>query len=131
MFRLSKLFRFEASHCLNQHDGKCAQLHGHSWKMRVTVDGVVINQTGPKTGMLIDFRDLKALVQPIIDDCLDHHHLNDTLDVYPTSENIAQWVFEELQNRISQCYTNLRLVEVAVQETETSEAAFFLLPEEG
>ena len=51
MFRLEKEFSFEASHQLPLHDGKCARLHGHSWKGRIIIEGEELATTGPKSGM--------------------------------------------------------------------------------
>lgn len=54
MFRLEKTFRFEASHQLPKHDGKCARLHGHSWVGRVVIEGPDLIGDGAKAGMLQD-----------------------------------------------------------------------------
>ena len=67
---LSKEFRFEASHVLPDHPGKCANLHGHSWILTVRVKGPIDQETG----MVVDYGDIKENVQPVIDD-LDHAHL--------------------------------------------------------
>lgn len=68
--RLSKEFRFEASHRLPNHPGKCRRLHGHSWRLTVVVEGEVDSSTG----MVMDYDEIKKVMQPIIDD-LDHRHL--------------------------------------------------------
>jgi 6-pyruvoyltetrahydropterin/6-carboxytetrahydropterin synthase len=67
---VAKEFTFEASHVLPNHPGKCSNLHGHSWKLQVAVDGSI----DKKTGMVMDYAELKEKVQPLIDD-LDHAHL--------------------------------------------------------
>jgi 6-pyruvoyltetrahydropterin/6-carboxytetrahydropterin synthase len=97
-WQLYKEFRFEAAHQLPHHDGKCARLHGHSWVCRVYVVGDRLQTTGAKQGMLIDFGDLKKYMQPLLEDYLDHYFLNETLAMEnPTSEAIAQWVYEQLE----------------------------------
>ncbi|BAW96155.1 6-pyruvoyl tetrahydropterin synthase [[Synechococcus] sp. NIES-970] len=97
-WELYKEFRFEAAHQLPHHDGKCARLHGHSWVMRVYLRGDRLHTTGPKQGMLFDFGDIKKYVQPLLDQYLDHYHLNDSLGMEsPTSEAIAQWIYGELK----------------------------------
>lgn len=115
MFTLHKQFRFEAAHKLPHHDGKCARLHGHSWVMRVFVRGKRLVQSGPKSGMLLDFSDLKAGVQPLVEECLDHHYLNETTGLEnPTSEELSRWVFDKLSPVFPE------LVAVEVDETCTS-----------
>ncbi|MGB0560584.1 MAG: 6-carboxytetrahydropterin synthase QueD [Spirulinaceae cyanobacterium] len=93
-----KDFRFEAAHRLPHHDGKCQRLHGHSWRGRVYVRGQALVTEGAKQGMLIDFGTIAAYLEPLVKDYLDHHYLNETLPLAnPTSEAIAQWVYQELE----------------------------------
>lgn len=115
MYRLSKEFRFEASHQLVGHDGKCARLHGHSWLMTVEIMGNELIEVGPKAGMLMDYGDLKAAVEPIVEQHLDHWHLNDSLaSNRPTSEFIARWAFDALAPRLPS------LLAVTISETCTT-----------
>lgn len=93
-----KEFRFEAAHKLPHHDGKCRRLHGHSWIGQVYVRGNQLIEQGSKQGMLMDYGDIKHYIQPLLDDFLDHHYLNETTGlVNPTSEAIAKWIFEKLE----------------------------------
>jgi 6-pyruvoyltetrahydropterin/6-carboxytetrahydropterin synthase len=111
---LSKEFRFEASHQLPNHDGKCARLHGHSWELKVTIAGHVLDAIPhhPKEGMAMDYTDIKAAVQPVVD-MLDHRHLgsgkhcmgyvhpddvfnNTNFPSVPTSENLLIWISKQL-----------------------------------
>ena len=116
---LSKTFRFEASHQLEGHDGKCARLHGHSWSATVTVRSSQLEESGPKSGMVIDYGELKELVSPVVERHLDHHHLNQTLQTErPTSEFIARWLFERLEHVVPQLHS------VAVEETCTSRCEY-------
>jgi 6-pyruvoyltetrahydropterin/6-carboxytetrahydropterin synthase len=92
--RLYKDFSFEAAHRLpNVPDShKCARLHGHSFQVRVTVDGPV----GERSGWVMDFADLKRAFQPV-HDRLDHRYLNEIAGLEnPTSEIIARWIWREL-----------------------------------
>lgn len=115
MFTLTKSFRFEAAHHLPNHDGKCRRKHGHSWTGSVVVDGDTLFTDGPKAGMLIDYYDLSVAVNPIVEEYLDHHDLNQTLDLKnPTSELIAKWLFDKLKPRLPM------LVAVIINETCTS-----------
>jgi len=102
---LMKEFRFEASHILPKHPGKCSRLHGHSWVLRVYVKGEV----NPETGFVMDYGDIKKVVQPIVD-LMDHHHLGTwhsillpfnsawglEAQIYPSSENLLMWIAEVL-----------------------------------
>ncbi len=76
MFRLTKTFAFEASHQLPYHAGRCRNLHGHSWKCSLVVEGDRLVEDGPSAGMLMDFGDLGRVTRGL-HDRLDHTHLND------------------------------------------------------
>ena len=70
--RITKRFTFEAGHALYGHDGKCKNIHGHSYKLYVTVIGEPITDSNsPKFGMIIDFADLKSMVKKEIVEELD------------------------------------------------------------
>lgn len=114
MFILRKEFAFEASHKLPRHDGKCKRLHGHSWKLIIEVRGENLVTKGAKTGMLIDYGDISAIVKPLIENKLDHFHLNETLGIYPTSEHIARFVYEGLKSKLPQLHA------IEVLETDSS-----------
>jgi 6-pyruvoyltetrahydropterin/6-carboxytetrahydropterin synthase len=117
---LGKEFSFEASHFLPNHDGKCARLHGHSWKGIIYVQGDALQTAGPKQGMVMDYSEIKAALNPLINQFLDHWHLNDTLEMEnPTSEAIAEWLFERLSE------SGLRgLLAVQINETCTSRCLY-------
>lgn len=118
-FQLTKTFRFEASHRLPQHDGKCARLHGHSWTGAVVVRGDELVGTGPKAGMVMDYGDIKAAVEPLVAAHLDHWHLNDSTGLAnPTSEELARWLYRQLAPTLP------GLVEVVIEETCTSRCAY-------
>lgn len=122
MFRCEKAFSFEASHVLSLHDGKCRRLHGHSFVGRVVCEGEELAPFGPKTGMLVDYTDIKALVADLTERYLDHWHLNDSLAPFgitnPTSEVIAKWVYDQLRPFLPQ------LAEVQIEETCTCRAVY-------
>jgi 6-pyruvoyltetrahydropterin/6-carboxytetrahydropterin synthase len=70
---ITKEFRFEMAHALHGHRGKCAQIHGHSYRLEVTVKGTPINDPSrPDHGMVMDFAELKAIVKEHILDRFDH-----------------------------------------------------------
>lgn len=119
MYTLRKRFTFEAAHRLPKHDGKCARLHGHSWGLVVEVRGPEVQASGPKAGMLLDFGEIKAAVQPLLDGVLDHYYLNETTGLEdPTSEQLAAWVYLRLQGKVPGLYA------VEVEETCTCAARF-------
>ncbi len=119
MYRLEKKFRFEASHVLPQHDGKCARLHGHSWVGTLILEDYELIGVGPKVGMLMDFGDVSRAVQPLLDNVLDHHHLNGTTSLAnPTSECLAEWIYRHLKSALP------HLVAVRIEETCTSAAEY-------
>jgi len=110
--RLYKDFSFEAAHRLpNVPAGhKCARLHGHSFLVRVTVDGPV----GEHTGWVMDFADLKVAFAPL-HDRLDHRYLNEIVGLEnPTSEVLARWIWRELRPTLP------ALTEIEVRETCTT-----------
>lgn len=73
MIRITKIFSFETAHALYGYDGLCKNIHGHSYKLFVTVIGQTIDDTNqPKNGMVIDFKDLKKIVKEEIVDVYDH-----------------------------------------------------------
>jgi 6-pyruvoyltetrahydropterin/6-carboxytetrahydropterin synthase len=86
---------------------KCARLHGHSFQVRVTVDGPV----GEQSGWVMDFADLKAAFQPV-HDRVDHRYLNEIDGLEnPTSEILARWIWRELAPTLPW------LAEIEVRET--------------
>jgi 6-pyruvoyltetrahydropterin/6-carboxytetrahydropterin synthase len=116
---LRKTVRFEAAHRLPHHDGKCARLHGHSWEADIEVEGGHLVDSGPKAGMVVDYGDLAAAIDPIWNDYLDHHDLNATTGLEnPTSEELARWLFDHLDGALP------GLIAVVVRETCTSECRY-------
>lgn len=101
VYRVCKEWTFEAAHQLPLHDGKCRELHGHSYRVRVTASGQRLISTGPKTGMVIDFGDLSAVWKEHLEPLLDHRFLNDTLPVpVTTAEHIAGWILIRFREQL-------------------------------
>ena len=90
--RVKRIFDFEAAHVLPNHPGKCRNLHGHSYRLGVTVERPV----DPASGLAIDFADLKAIVTREVVDLLDHRYVNDLID-NPSAENMTVWMWRRLQ----------------------------------
>jgi 6-pyruvoyltetrahydropterin/6-carboxytetrahydropterin synthase len=104
--RVRRRFRFEAAHDLPNHPGKCKNLHGHSYVLVVTVERAV----EPRSGMAIDFGDLKRIVRAEVVDVLDHTYVNDLIE-NPTAEVMAVWIWNRLQDVLP------GLVEIELHET--------------
>ncbi|WP_339888682.1 6-carboxytetrahydropterin synthase [uncultured Flavobacterium sp.] len=141
--RITKQFSFETGHALYGYDGKCKNVHGHSYKLSVTVIGKPItDSSNVKYGMVIDFTDLKKIVREEIVDVFDHatvfnqntphvelakelkqrdHHVI-LVDYQPTSENMVIDFADKIHNRLP---SNIKLHSLRLQETESSFAEWF------
>jgi len=140
--RVTKEFNFEMAHALHGYDGLCKNIHGHSYKMFVTVIGTPINSKSDfKNGMLIDFGDLKRLVNREITDVYDHafvinidskHQITDAsgemfgklkiVDYQPTCENMVIDFAQKIKNILPD---NIELYSLRLYETATSYAEWF------
>jgi len=110
VYELTTIVDFEAAHRLADYPGKCNRLHGHNWKVEVTVAGEELDNLG----MLIDFRVLKQEVNKVIE-TLDHYYLNEIepfRTVNPTAENIAKYIYGELNNHLADRGIAVKLVKV-------------------
>lgn len=141
--RITKQFNFETGHALYGYDGKCKNVHGHSYKLSVTVIGKPITDANQvKFGMVIDFTDLKKIVKEEIVDVFDHatvfnqntphielakelkdrgHHVI-LVDYQPTSEMMVIDFAKKIKGRLPE---NIKLFSIRLQETETSFAEWF------
>jgi 6-pyruvoyltetrahydropterin/6-carboxytetrahydropterin synthase len=117
MFRLSVEDHFSAAHQLIKYDGPCENLHGHTFKLLVTVEGEVLDDIG----MLVDFHVLKKMVRQIHDE-FDHKFLNDILDFSPTSERLAEYVYHKIKPQMP---NNVHLVETTIFESDTASATYY------
>ena len=114
--RLSKSFHFEAAHDLPTfpEGHKCKRLHGHSFRFDVIVEGAV----DPAMGYLIDYGDIKRVVDPIVKE-LDHYYLNDIPGLEnPTSEMLAVWIWKRVKTALPQ------LAAIMVHETCSSSCEY-------
>lgn len=120
--RVSRTFKFDAAHKLPHYDGKCKNMHGHTWKLRVTLVGTR-RTNGPQKGMILDFSDLKDIVNKFILNQLDHSVINDYYD-NPTAENLADWIFQVLDEALQTKFSTeeVYLESVRVYESDDSYA---------
>lgn len=109
---LSCTFRFAASHFLTKYHGKCENLHGHNYKIIVTIFGDVRSD-----GMVMDFKIIKDIVKSEVISKLDHNHLNDIID-NPSAENLAIWIWDKIADK-------LPLRKIAVYETADYLAEYY------
>ena len=135
MVRITKEFKFEMAHALHGYDGLCKNIHGHSYKLCVTVKGEVKNDSGnPKDGMVLDFDVLKSIVKPEIINKYDHSlvlnanspHSEIDLSAFekvfflpyqPTSENLVTDFALKIKSKLPQ---GVELYKVVLSETATS-----------
>jgi len=141
--RITKKFHFETGHALYGYDGKCRNVHGHSYKLSVTVIGIPISDsTNVKYGMVIDFGDLKKIVASEIVDKFDHAtvfnkntphielanelekrgHNIILVDYQPTSEMMLVDFAKKIKNRLPK---TIKLHSLKLQETGTSHAEWY------
>ncbi|MDF1508475.1 6-carboxytetrahydropterin synthase QueD [Robertmurraya sp. DFI.2.37] len=115
---VSKEFTFDAAHHLHCYEGKCKNLHGHTYKVILGVSGFT-----DELGLVIDFADLKKIWKEEIEIFLDHRYLNETLPkMNTTAENMVVWIYEKLQVALADSYPNTRVEFIRLFETPTSYA---------
>ncbi len=142
IIRVTKEFHFEMAHALLGYDGACRHIHGHSYKLLVTVKGKLIQETGhPKLGMLIDFSDLKKIIHKEIVQVFDHALVlnkdagfdpgKDNHEMYaktlvveyqPTCENLVADFAHRIKNHLP---AEVELFSLCLYETATSYAEWF------
>lgn len=121
MFELMVDTTFAAAHQLRGYKGKCEQMHGHNWKVQVHVVAEKLNDID----IAIDFHDLKELLDEVITP-LDHSFLNDIFpftEKNPSSENIAKWIYDTLNKKLSD--EQVQVSAVTVWESETTAATYY------
>jgi|TARA_X000000368_G_scaffold227579_1_gene179671 6-pyruvoyltetrahydropterin/6-carboxytetrahydropterin synthase len=135
MIRITKEFKFEMAHALHGYDGLCKNIHGHSYKLWVTIKGEVLNErTHKKDGMVMDFDILKELVKPTIINKYDHSLVLNAnsphaeidfsafekvffLPYQPTSENLVSDFALQIKNNLPE---GIELYKLVLSETATS-----------
>ena len=140
--RITKEFRFEAAHALKGYDGPCKSIHGHSYELSVTVTGSPLeDKESPKTGMVMDFGDLKKIIKKNIIDRVDHalilnkdYPVEDVkkitevfcnivwVDYQPTSENLLADFAERIRSFLPE---GVQLYSLRLRETANSYAEWY------
>src|SRR5580700_10309700 len=122
MYEVSVDETFAAAHNLRNYKGKCEDLHGHNYKVRVTLAGPELDATG----LLYDFVHLKQVIQGVIR-TLDHRHLNDFAPfdtVNPSAENIARHIYEEISKQMKPVENGAAISHVTIWETDVTSATY-------
>ena len=139
IIKITKQFSFEMAHALRNYDGLCRNIHGHSYKMDITLAGHPLHdESSPKNGMVMDFGDLKRLVNEEIISLLDHALVLNAktdaklvealkqnyekiviVDFQPTTENLLNFIADKLKAKLSE---RVKLTRIRLRETDTSYA---------
>ena len=121
MFEVSVEETFAAGHALRAYHGKCENVHGHNYRVRLTVAGDELDQAG----LLVDFGELKRILRALIEK-LDHRFLNDVPPfdkLNPSAENMARYFYQEVARELP---GGVRVAEVKIWETDTATATYRL-----
>lgn len=123
MYELTVEDSFAAGHYLRNYKGKCANPHGHNYKVRLTLRGAELD----KAGLLLDFKDLKGLIKHVIER-LDHQMLNEIapfIELNPSAENIAKYFYDETNDLLTSLTGGrVALKHVTIWETDTTTAQY-------
>ncbi|MBI4691515.1 MAG: 6-carboxytetrahydropterin synthase QueD [Nitrospirae bacterium] len=121
MFELMVETTFSAAHQLRGYKGKCEQMHGHNWKVQVHVVAERLNDID----IAMDFHDLKEILNEVVEP-LDHSFLNNIFpftEKNPSSENIAKWIYDSINKKLSD--EQVEVSAVTVWESDTASATYY------
>ena len=122
MFEIAVEQGFASAHALRNYKGRCENVHGHNWKVRVVIQGEKLDETG----MLVDFLDVKSFMGEILDR-IDHQFLNEIPpfdSINPSAENIAEYFYQQLTGKFAETPVPVRVREVKIWETEIQSATY-------
>ena len=124
MFEVTVERGFSSGHYLRNYKGKCENPHGHNYKVRITLRGEALDHAG----LLLDFRDLKQVMRPVIDR-LDHQMINDIgpfTAINPSAENLAKYFYEETNRQLAEMTGGrVRVKDCTIYETDTTTATYY------
>jgi 6-pyruvoyltetrahydropterin/6-carboxytetrahydropterin synthase len=124
MYEVTVEREFSSGHFLRNYRGKCENPHGHNYKVRITLRG----ETLDVSGLLLDFKDLKHVMRPVIDR-LDHQMLNDIApftEINPSAENLAKYFYDETNHQLeSMTSGRVRVKDCTIYETDTTTATYY------
>ena len=122
MYQVSVEETFSAGHALRGYRGKCENVHGHNYRVRVTVEGSQLDGIG----LLVDFVRVKAVLREVMGR-LDHQFVNELepfKTVNPSAENMAKYLYEEVSRELNDLPPGARVRDVVLWETDTSRAEY-------
>jgi 6-pyruvoyltetrahydropterin/6-carboxytetrahydropterin synthase len=122
MFEVSVEETFSSGHALRGYKGKCENVHGHNYRVKVTLVGPQLDNIG----LLVDFTELKRVLRGIVG-VLDHQFLNDLepfTTVNPSAENLAKYFYDEIQRQLIALPAGAGISEVTLWETDTASAQY-------
>jgi 6-pyruvoyltetrahydropterin/6-carboxytetrahydropterin synthase len=122
MFEVAVEQSFASAHALRNYKGRCENVHGHNWKVRVVIEGEKLDATG----MLVDFLDVKSFMGEILDR-IDHQFLNEIPpfdSINPSAENIAEYFYQQMSGRLAETPVPVHIREVKIWETEIQSATY-------
>ena len=124
MYEVTVEREFSSGHYLRNYKGKCENPHGHNYKVRITLRG----ETLDKAGLLLDFRELKQVMRPLIDR-IDHQMLNDLepfTTLNPSAENLAKFFYDETNVQLAEMTGGrVRVKDCTIYETDTTTATYY------
>ncbi|GAC1657109.1 MAG: 6-carboxytetrahydropterin synthase QueD [Acidobacteriaceae bacterium] len=124
MFEVTVDASFSSGHYLRDYRGKCENPHGHNYRVRVTLQGRELD----KAGLLLDFKELKSVMRPVID-YLDHQMINDLkpFDVInPSAENLARYFYDETNKQMRDMTSGrVTVKDVLLYETDLTTARYY------
>jgi 6-pyruvoyltetrahydropterin/6-carboxytetrahydropterin synthase len=121
MYELTIETGFASAHQLRGYKGKCEKMHGHNWKVQISVTAERLNDID----LAIDFHDLKKMANEVVSP-LDHAFLNEIFpftEKNPSSENIAKWIYDSMNKKLAE--DNVRVSAVTVWESDTASASYY------
>jgi 6-pyruvoyltetrahydropterin/6-carboxytetrahydropterin synthase len=122
MFQVSVEDTFSSGHALRGYKGKCENVHGHNYRVQITVEGPQLDNIG----LLVDFTQLKKVMRGIIAR-LDHQFINDLepfTTVNPSAENLAKYFYENISSELKNLPSGAKIKDVVIWETDTAHARY-------
>jgi 6-pyruvoyltetrahydropterin/6-carboxytetrahydropterin synthase len=123
MFQVSVEETFSAGHALRGYKGKCENVHGHNYRVQISLEGPELDSIG----LLVDFTHLKQVLREVIKR-LDHQFINELepfITVNPSAENMAKYFYEEVSKGLQQLPPGAKIKEVVMWETDTACAKYW------
>jgi len=124
MYEITVERGFSSGHYLRNYKGKCENPHGHNYKVRLTLRGEKLDHAG----LLLDFKDLKQVMRPVIDR-IDHQMLNDLepfTEINPSAENLARFFYDETNKQLREMTSGrVTVKDCTIYETDTTTATYY------